>query len=104
MRSACMCARWRGTTSRAARSSRVISSRVLMDAAATIGVVMTFDIAKHGDFHDRVIVSDNGWRITLGKGLDIFQSTVPGALFSQRMQEFRTTSHFTITYLKEEQQ
>ncbi len=73
----------------------------LMDAAATIGVILTFDIAKHGDFHDRTIVSDNGWRITLGKGLDMFQATAPGALFSQRMQEFRTTSHFTITYLRE---
>jgi ATP-dependent Lon protease len=71
----------------------------LMDAAATIGIVMTFEIAKHGDFHDRVLVSDKGWRITLGKGLDIFQATAPGALFSQRMQEFRTTNHFTITYL-----
>ncbi|MGZ0713105.1 BREX system Lon protease-like protein BrxL (plasmid) [Coraliomargarita sp. W4R53] len=76
----------------------------LMEAAATIGVVMSFDIAAHGDFHDRVIVSDNGWRVTLGKGLDIFQATGPGALFSARMQEFRTTSHFTVTYLKEEQQ
>ncbi len=35
-----------------------------------IGINLTFRMEHH---HDRFIAADNGWKITLGRGLDIFE-------------------------------
>lgn len=49
--------------------------------------------------HDRSIVADNGWSISLGRGLDIFEPYGKYAL-AQVKQENRRCKEFTVIYLK----
>lgn len=41
----------------------------LQESVADLGIHLTYEFA---DVHDRSIMSDNGWKINLGRGLDIF--------------------------------
>ena len=52
--------------------------------------------------HDRSITTDDGWRIVLGRGLDVFQYVSNDAFdLSSRLQEFRQVKAFGVTYLKD---
>lgn len=73
----------------------------LQDFSATVGVQLKFKFANPGEIHDRYLKADNGWRIVLGKGLDMFQKPAEGNPFAKRMQEYRATAHFTVTYVRE---
>jgi ATP-dependent Lon protease len=42
----------------------------LQESVAEIGINLTYRMENH---HDRFIAADNGWKITLGRGLDIFE-------------------------------
>lgn len=50
--------------------------------------------------HDRLILLDNGWRITLGRGLDIFEN-YPRFSLSNARQENRRCKPFNVTFVKE---
>ena len=51
--------------------------------------------------HDRSITTDTGWRIVLGRGLDIFQYFPNDAFdLSARLQEFRQVKAFGVTYVR----
>lgn len=52
--------------------------------------------------HDRSIVTDRGWKIVLGRGLDIFQHYPLNDAFamSNRNQKHRSCRPFDITYVK----
>lgn len=41
----------------------------LKESVADLGIHLTYEFA---DVHDRSIIADNGWKINLGRGLDIF--------------------------------
>lgn len=61
------------------------------------------EIAKDPGGHDRWIRTDNGWRINLGRGLDIFQKQEGGWFdFGSTRQEFRQVRAFGVTYIREE--
>lgn len=45
-------------------------------ATAVAGI--TLDVKFDGTIHDRSIVADSGWRINLGRGLDIFRDLHQG--------------------------
>lgn len=68
------------------------------EAGAGIAFEYRFDSA----IHDRSVTTDTGWRIVLGRGLDIFQY-VPNDVFdlSSRLQKFRQVKGFGLTYLRE---
>jgi len=70
------------------------------NAAAAAGV--TLDVTFDPMLHDRSIVTDNGWRINLGRGLDIYQY-VSGDAFDigTRLQQYRQVKAFGITYIKD---
>lgn len=51
------------------------------------------------NFHDRCIKADNGWTISLGRGLDIFDRYSPFSLEAMR-QERRKCKDFRVSYLK----
>jgi len=54
-----------------------------------------------GSIHDRSIVTDTGWRILLGRGLDIFQYVTGDAFdLASRRQEYRQVKAFGITYVR----
>ncbi|UNQ42029.1 BREX system Lon protease-like protein BrxL [Prescottella equi] len=60
------------------------------------------EVAKDPGGHDRWIRADNGWRINLGRGLDIFQKQEGGWFdFGSTRQEFRQVRAFGVTYIRE---
>ena len=42
----------------------------LQESVSSLGIHLTYRLEEH---HDRYIAADNGWKITLGRGLDIFE-------------------------------
>ena len=52
--------------------------------------------------HDRDITTDTGWKIILGRGLDIFQNYDGNNTFSLQnaLQSFRACKSFGITYIR----
>lgn len=72
----------------------------IQDSAATAGI--QFNVTWDSTIHDRSIRTDHGWKLLLGRGLDIFQkgSGNPYDLGSRR-QEFRQVVAFGITYINE---
>lgn len=57
----------------------------LQDASNSLGVLL--EIRLETNIHDRTIVTDHGWRVILGKGLDIWE--MPTNPIAQARQEFR---------------
>ena len=72
----------------------------IQDGAASVGI--RFNVQFDEKIHDRSIRADNGWKILLGRGLDIFQKG-SGSQFDMgsRRQEFRQVVAFGITYIRE---
>ena len=72
----------------------------IQDSAATVGI--KFNVAWDETIHDRSIRTDHGWRLLLGRGLDIFQKG-SGSQFDlgSRRQEFRQVFAFGVTYMRE---
>lgn len=64
-------------------------------------VAFTWDLDHSPNFHARNITTDHGWKITIDRGLDIFQrfDTGPFSL-QQAMQEARLTRGAEINYVK----
>ncbi|MEO3939818.1 BREX system Lon protease-like protein BrxL [Paenarthrobacter nicotinovorans] len=69
-------------------------------AAAVAGI--NVDVKFFSNIHDRSVVSDTGWRMILGRGLDIFQY-VNGDAFDlpSRLQSYRQVKAFGVTYIRE---
>lgn len=73
----------------------------IVQGAAQQGIKLV--IAKDPSGHDRWIRADNGWRINLGRGLDIFQKQEGGWFdFGSARQEFRQVRAFGVTYIRED--
>ncbi|AWE42792.1 MULTISPECIES: BREX system Lon protease-like protein BrxL [unclassified Actinobaculum] len=74
--------------------------RQIVQTAAQEGIRL--DIEKDPGGHDRWLHTDTGWRINLGRGLDIFQKS-EGSWFDlgTSRQEFRQVRAFGVTYIKE---
>jgi len=66
------------------------------------GIRFSWEFDTSGTTHARHIVTDNGWKILLDRGLDVFQHYDMNETFSinNRLQEFRTCKAFEVTYLK----
>ncbi|MGW6520971.1 BREX system Lon protease-like protein BrxL [Streptomyces sp. NPDC054962] len=70
--------------------------------AAAGGV--NLDVSFTNTIHDRSIVTDTGWKILLGRGLDIFQYVTGDAFdLATRLQEYRQVKAFGVTYIREGQ-
>ncbi|WP_300673698.1 MIT C-terminal domain-containing protein [Desulfoluna sp.] len=56
--------------------------------------------AEQTSIHDRCIETDMGWKIILGRGLDIFQNYEMNNAFSfaNKLQQFRACKPFGVTY------
>lgn len=64
-----------------------------------IGIKFTYEFKD--DFHDRSINLNNGWKIVMGRGLDIYQKTGGWYDITEYYQEKRACKACEITYLKE---
>ncbi|WP_311260501.1 BREX system Lon protease-like protein BrxL [Microbacterium sp. WCS2018Hpa-9] len=72
----------------------------IVNGAAQQGIKV--DVGKDPGGHDRWIRTDAGWRINLGRGLDIFQKSDGGWFdFGTTRQEFRQVKAFGVTYIRE---
>lgn len=72
----------------------------IRQGAAQQGLKLEF--AKDPGGHDRWIRTGTGWRINLGRGLDIFQKSDGGWFdLATSRQEFRQVRAFGITYIRE---
>ena len=66
------------------------------------GIKFTYSFDDSGTQHARHIVTDTGWKISLDRGLDIFQHYEMGDNFqlSNRNQKYRGCKAFEVTYIK----
>ena len=81
---------------RARKQLEYLASATNGAAAAGINLEVVFD----DTIHDRSIVTDTGWRIVLGRGLDIFQWMRGDAFdLATGLQEYRQVKAFGITYI-----
>tara|TARA_R110002110_G_scaffold364270_4_gene574104 strand:+ start:4619 stop:6721 length:2103 start_codon:yes stop_codon:yes gene_type:complete len=73
-------------------------------ASMSAGIQFTWELDGTGTIHARHIVTDHGWKISLDRGLDIFQRYEMNDAFSlsNRLQEYRSAKAFEVTYLKNE--
>ena len=76
----------------------------ICSAVRESGIDFTWEIDQSGSLHARHIVSDSGWKISLDRGLDIFQQYAMNDAFSltNRLQEHRSIKQFEITYIQTE--
>lgn len=66
-----------------------------------VGVKFNWTFDRTGAIHARHIVTDTGWKISLDRGLDIFQQYDMNDAFqlTNRLQGFRACKAFEVTYL-----
>ena len=66
------------------------------------GVSFAWSFDGTGTAHARHIVTDTGWKISLDRGLDIFQQYQMNDAFSlaNRLQEHRAVKQFEVTFLR----
>ncbi len=73
----------------------------VQQAAAVAGIKL--DVALSDAIHDRSIKTDTGWRILLGRGLDIFQYVKNDPFdLASNLQEFRQVKGFTVSYARDD--
>jgi ATP-dependent Lon protease len=73
----------------------------IVHGAAQQGIKV--NVAKDPGGHDRWLRTDAGWRVNLGRGLDIFQKSDGGWFdFGTSRQEFRQVRAFGVTYIRED--
>jgi ATP-dependent Lon protease len=73
------------------------SFRQIAESLEPLGIIFTYEFEN--TIHDRSIVLDNGWKIILGRGLDIFQKTGGWFDIAEYDQEKRQCKACEITYL-----
>lgn len=70
----------------------------MKDSMETVGIKFTYEF--NDAIHDRSIVLDNGWKIILGRGLDIYQKTNGWFDIADHYQKVRQCKGCEITYLR----
>lgn len=71
-------------------------------ACTAAGIAFSWEFDGTSTIHARHIVSDTGWKISLDRGLDIFQKFEMGDAFNlaNRVQAYRQVKAFEVTYLR----
>lgn len=64
----------------------------------SIGIIFTYEFDEN--IHDRSIVMNNGWKIVLGRGLDIWQKTGGWYDVNEYIQEKRLCKACEVTFVK----
>jgi ATP-dependent Lon protease len=71
--------------------------RQMAESLAPLGILFTYEFDNN--LHDRSILLDNGWKIILGRGLDIFQKTGGWFDIAEYDQEKRPCKGCEVTYV-----
>jgi len=69
----------------------------IQESVTELGINLTYRMENH---HDRFIAADNGWKITLGRGLDIFEKIEGRFNVADMDQTKRKCKSCEMTYLK----
>jgi ATP-dependent Lon protease len=69
----------------------------LKESLMDMGINLTYEFQ---DLHDRSIVANNGWKIKLGRGLDIFEKTNGRFDIAEILQEKRQCRNCEITFVR----
>jgi ATP-dependent Lon protease len=74
----------------------------LQTACAPAGIHFTWEFDNSGSLHARHIVTDHGWKISLDRGLDVFQRYEMNDAFdlANRLQQYRACKAFEVTFLR----
>lgn len=82
------------------KQNQLLMLKAIKDASDSVGVRLA--VRLDDTIHDRRIETDRGWRIDLGKGLDIWQKPSDNPFdFGRNRQEFRLLgSAFTVHYVR----
>lgn len=71
-------------------------------SAGVLGIVLDVEFVEPTAIHDRSITTDIGWKILLGRGLDIFQRRTDSPFdLATKYQKYREHKAFGITYLRD---
>lgn len=70
----------------------------IADSLESLGIIFTYEFDEN--IHDRSIILDNGWKIVLGRGLDIYQKTDGWFDIAEYSQETRLCKGCEVTYVK----
>jgi len=86
------------------RANQAQNFEMIRQSCEAAGIDFTWEFDKTGTIHARHIVLDNGWKISLDRGLDIFQhyEMNDALVFSNRLQEFRACKAFEVTFIAPE--
>lgn len=76
----------------------------IQESATSIGISFSWKFEEFGKIHARHIVTDHGWKISMDRGLDIFQyyEMNDHFTFANRMQQFRPCKAFEVTYIRQQ--
>ena len=74
----------------------------MKESTGAVGVDFSWEFDRTGTLHARHIVTDQGWKISLDRGLDIFQPYEMNEAFSfsNRLQQYRPCKAFEVTFIK----
>ncbi len=74
----------------------------IQESCNAIGVNFTWEFDDSGTIHARHIVTDHGWKISLDRGLDVFQHYEMNDTFTfaNRLQQYRQCKAFEVTFLR----
>lgn len=72
-------------------------------SCSPVGIEFSYEFVDAKSIHARHIIADNGWKIALDRGLDIFQryDMSDGLAIANRLQQFRACKGFEITYIRQ---
>ena len=78
------------------------SLQKIADACVAVGIQFTWAYDTSGTKHDRDITTDTGWKVVLGRGLDVFQRFELNDAFSfaNRLQQHRQCKEFSVTFVR----
>lgn len=76
----------------------------MKESAGSVGVNFTWEFDDTGTIHARHIVTGHGWKISLDRGLDIFQhyEMNDAFTFANRLQQYRPCKAFEVTFIRTE--
>ena len=74
----------------------------IQESAMPAGITFTWEFDTTETIHARSIVTDTGWKISLDRGLDIYQQYDMNNAFSltNRLQQYRGCKGFEVTYIR----
>lgn len=73
----------------------------IVDSFTGSRIAFSWELDHSPNFHARSITTDTGWKITIDRGLDMFQKYETGAFsLEQAVQDARLTRGVEVTYIK----